>query len=84
MPAMVNGTSRIRCDATLHAINKSTILRLPATASENLPSRGQVAVDGTINGRVFQTVLEPDGVGGTGCGLVQSSNAPPALARVTP
>jgi hypothetical protein len=39
-------------------------LRVPEKASEKLPSRGQVAVQGTINGRVFQTVLEPDGCGG--------------------
>ena len=38
-----------------------TILRLPEQASEKLPSRGQVAVQGTINGHAFQTVLEPDG-----------------------
>ena len=29
-----------------------------------LPSRGQVAVQGTINGHQFQTVLEPDGNSG--------------------
>jgi hypothetical protein len=54
----------IRFDATLYTIDKSTILRLPEKASERLPSRGQVAVRGTINGREFQTVLEPDGNGG--------------------
>jgi len=51
----------IRFDATLYKIDKSTILRLPKKASGNLPSRGQVAVQGTINGHKFQTVLEPDG-----------------------
>src|SRR6185295_3236315 len=30
-------------------------------ASRKLPSRGQVAVTGTFNGRKFETVLEPDG-----------------------
>jgi len=54
----------VRFDATLSAIDKSTILRLPETASQKLPSRGQVAVQGTIDGREFQTVLEPDGCGG--------------------
>jgi hypothetical protein len=54
----------IRFDATLHTIDGSTILRLPETASERLPSRGQVAVQGTINGHEFQTVLEPDGTSG--------------------
>ena len=51
----------IRFDATLSTIDTSTVLRLPETAGKNLPSRGQVAVHGTINGVEFQTVLEPDG-----------------------
>jgi hypothetical protein len=54
----------IRFDATLDTIEKSTILRLPEKASRKLPSRGQVAVEGTINGHGFQTVLEPDGAFG--------------------
>jgi hypothetical protein len=55
------GVPTIRFDATLYTIDKSTVLRLPEKASGKLPSRGQVAVQGTINGHVFQTVLEPDG-----------------------
>jgi Domain of unknown function (DUF1905)/Bacteriocin-protection, YdeI or OmpD-Associated len=55
------GVSIIRFDATLHTIDKWTILRLPEKASRTLPSRGQVAVQGTINGHGFHTVLEPDG-----------------------
>ena len=51
----------IRFEAPLSAIGSSTILRLPAGASKRLPSRGQVAVDGTLNGRSFATVVEPDG-----------------------
>jgi hypothetical protein len=54
----------IRFDTTLSAIDTSTVLRLPETASKNLPSRGQVAVHGTMNGVAFQTVLEPDGKSG--------------------
>jgi Bacteriocin-protection, YdeI or OmpD-Associated/Domain of unknown function (DUF1905) len=54
----------IRFDATLSAIGTSTVLRLPEVASKGLPSRGQVAVQGTINGVEFQTVLEPDGNSG--------------------
>ena len=54
----------IRFDATLTAVGTSTVLRLPQTASNHLPSRGQVAVRGTINGVEFQTVLEPDGNSG--------------------
>lgn len=52
---------RVGFDATLSSIDQFTILRLPERASKKLPSRGQVAVRGTINGHEFQTVLEPDG-----------------------
>lgn len=51
----------IRFEATLHAIDESTIVRLHEKASKQLPSRGQVAVQGTLNGHGFQSVLEPDG-----------------------
>ncbi len=54
----------IRFGATLSTIGTSTVLRLPETASKDLPSRGQVAVRGTINGVEFGTVLEPDGNSG--------------------
>jgi hypothetical protein len=56
--------SAIRFEATLHTTGKWTIVRLPEKASEKLPSRGQVAVQGTIDGHEFQTVLEPDGCSG--------------------
>jgi hypothetical protein len=52
---------QIRFNATLSTIDKRAILRLPKEASRKLPSRGQVAVKGTINGHPFKTVLEPDG-----------------------
>ncbi len=51
----------IRFDATLQTTGGRTILRLPEAASKKLPSRGQVAVRGTINGYAFETVIEPDG-----------------------
>jgi hypothetical protein len=54
----------IRFDTTLSTIDTSAVLRLPETASKDLPSRGQVAVRGTINGVEFETVLEPDGNSG--------------------
>jgi hypothetical protein len=57
-------TTQLRFDAALSTIETSTVLRLPETASRDLPSRGQVAVRGTINGVGFQTVLEPDGNSG--------------------
>lgn len=40
------------------------IVRLPDDASAALPSRGQVAVTGTINGASITTVVEPDGAQG--------------------
>ncbi len=54
----------IRFDAAVSAIDRWTIVRLPEQASKHLPSRGQVAVTGTINGHAFQTVVEPDGTFG--------------------
>jgi hypothetical protein len=51
----------IRFHAPLQTAGGRTILRLPKAASEKLPSRGQVAVRGTINGCAFDTVIEPDG-----------------------
>ncbi len=54
----------IRFAARLSMIDESTIVRLPEEASRQLPSRGQVAVRGTINGRGFETVVEPDGLFG--------------------
>ncbi len=55
--------STIRCQVTLFSIGSSTILRLPESASAQLPSRGQVMVTGTLNGVQLQTPLEPDGRG---------------------
>lgn len=39
-------------------------LVLPTAASQKLPSRSQVTVDGTLAGQPFQATLEPDGEGG--------------------
>lgn len=41
-----------------------TFLRLPKKASDKLPSRAMVSVDGTLNGHTFQATLQPDGEGG--------------------
>ena len=54
----------IRFAAKVSSIDASTIVRLPKEASAGLPSRGQVAVRGSINGHDFETVLEPDGLRG--------------------
>jgi Bacteriocin-protection, YdeI or OmpD-Associated/Domain of unknown function (DUF1905) len=50
--------------AVPETIGPACIVRLPAAASQQLPSRGQVAVAGSINGHGFSTVLEPDGLRG--------------------
>jgi hypothetical protein len=54
----------IRFAALLCTVDSSTIARLPKQASGRVPSRRQVAVQGSINGHVFETVLEPDGLKG--------------------
>jgi hypothetical protein len=56
-----------KTNATIHFATKLftigdwLILRLPDNASAELPSRGQVMVEGTINGAAIRTPLEPDG-----------------------
>ena len=54
----------IRFECAPYMLKKQIILRLPEEASKQLPSRGQVSVKGTLNGREFLTVLEPDGYWG--------------------
>ena len=54
----------IRFGAALQAVGARTILRLPDATSKELPSRGQVAVRGALNGLPFETVIEPDGDSG--------------------
>jgi hypothetical protein len=63
-PAQRTDEATIHFSAALSTIDTSTVLRLPEPVSKRLPSRGQVAVHGTINGAEFQTVLEPDGNSG--------------------
>jgi len=41
-----------------------TFLILPREASEKLPSRGMMSVEGLFNGAPFQATLNPDGQGG--------------------
>lgn len=53
--------SLIRFEAEARTVGRRMILLLPREASARLPSRGQVAVEGLINRRRFETVLEPDG-----------------------
>ncbi len=53
--------TEISCTATITSVSDQLIARLPADASAELPSRGQVAVTGTIDDHAFETVVEPDG-----------------------
>lgn len=41
-----------------------SFVRLPEQASNRLPARGPVSVDGSMNGAAFQATLQPDGDGG--------------------
>lgn len=58
---MKTEVSTLRFETTLYSLKRSTILRLPEAISKQLPSRGQVAVTGTLNGHELTAVLEPDG-----------------------
>ena len=53
----------IHFEAELFTVGPWTILRLPESASAQLPSRGQTMVQGTINDLPLRTPLEPDGKG---------------------
>src|ERR1700731_1114389 len=74
------GVARIRFDATVYTIDERTLLRLPEKASGKLPSRGQVAVQGTINGHAFRAVLEPDGYFGHWMGIDRKLQQAAALS----
>lgn len=55
-------TVTLRLDAVVATAGGVTIAKIGEEQSrELLPSRGQVFVKGTINGKDFQMVLEPDG-----------------------
>jgi hypothetical protein len=56
----------IQFDTKLFKIHDWTILKLPESASAQLPSRGMVMVKGTFNNIPFKTLLEPDGSYGPG------------------
>lgn len=58
---LLSHMTAIQFETEPYAIGQRTIVRLPKEASEQLPSRGQVMVTGTINGQPFSTPLEPDG-----------------------
>ena len=56
--------TRIEFDAEVEALGERRILRLPQSASTELPSRGQVAADAVIGEHELVTVVEPDGLRG--------------------
>jgi hypothetical protein len=64
---MTKTPSKIRFKAKLFRPAESekgdpwTFLVVPKKASAKLPSRGMMAIEGTINGVAFQATLEPDG-----------------------
>ncbi len=47
--------------APVRVLASRWIIQLPDEVSRSLPSRGQVAVQATVNGHTFSTVVEPDG-----------------------
>ncbi len=53
--------SLIHFESNLVTIGPWIIVKLPQSASDKLPSRGMVMVEGTINDAHFQAPLEPDG-----------------------
>ncbi|WP_030527207.1 YdeI/OmpD-associated family protein [Phycicoccus jejuensis] len=55
------GTTTVRFTGTPETVGTTRLVRLPEDASRALPSRGQVAVTGTLDGEAFETVVEPDG-----------------------
>lgn len=61
--ATTSGTA-VRFTAEVSQIGETVLVRLPDDASRALPSRGQVAVTGTVNGVPYSTVVEPDGLRG--------------------
>lgn len=53
--------ARSRADESAKHGDSWTFLILPKSTSAKLPSRGVIAIEGTINGLFFQAVLEADG-----------------------
>lgn len=49
------------CPKKLGGKNKWAFVVLPREASEKLPRRGRTSIEGTINGKKFSALLEPDG-----------------------
>ncbi|MBD3783900.1 MAG: DUF1905 domain-containing protein [Micrococcales bacterium] len=69
-------TVTVRFTAPAETVGDTRLVRLPADASRALPSRGQVAVTGSLDGEPFATVVEPDGRRGHWVRLDPGSAAP--------
>lgn len=54
----------VHFQAKLEKLGPLAVVRLPQSASDGLPSRGMVMVEGTIGGQAFFAPAEPDGRGG--------------------
>lgn len=67
---MPPSAAKIRFQATIHRPKVHggpatwSFLRLPQEASDLLPARAMVSVEGTFDGTPFAATLEPDGAGG--------------------
>lgn len=59
----------ISFQSKVEKLESRLIIKLPQKASAKLPSRGQVAVQGTINSHGFKTIIEPDGAKGHWIGV---------------
>lgn len=60
----INFSAKLHRPAGAGNADNWTFLHLPQDASDKLPARSMVSVEGTINGYQFQAALEPDGQGG--------------------
>ena len=61
MATTARSTTSVGFSGEVEVLGSTTLVRLPLDASKALPSRGQVAVRGTLGGYSFDTVMEPDG-----------------------
>lgn len=61
MPARTKTSPTIKFQSIPYRLGEWLIVRLPESASKQLPSRGQVIVKGTLNDVNFESPLEPDG-----------------------
>lgn len=61
---LISFEAKLRTPRDLKGTDPWLFLRLPQPASDRLPSRSMVSVEGTFQGQEFFTTLEPDGEGG--------------------